>query len=113
MKTFVVPQDQQTSLAVYDSVSVLFLLYFSGDHTESVEIEYDPSEVSYETLLTLFWNNHDPFSPRKRQYMSAIFYHNEEQKHLAEESMKVAQSKSKRKVVTQILPAERFYDAEE
>ena len=61
----------------------------------------------------MFWEGHDFATKRTSQYKSAIFYHNEEQKRLAEESAKEVQMKSGRRVATEILPAEDFYDAEE
>ena len=85
---------------------------FSGDHTESIEIQYDPKTTSYSQMLKLFWRNHDPTRCASRQYMSAIFYHNSEQKKLAEDSKEEEQKKLSRKIVTKIAPAETFYDAE-
>ena len=61
-------------------------------HAEAVEIEYDPNEISYEELLNLFWNNHDPTSLNRQgpdigiQYRSSIFFHDESQKHTAQKS---------------------------
>lgn len=83
-----------------------------GDHTESIEIQYDPKTTSYSQMLKLFWRNHDPTRCASRQYMSAIFYHNSEQKKLAEDSKEEEQKKLSRKIVTKIAPAETFYDAE-
>ncbi|MGB5616246.1 MAG: peptide-methionine (S)-S-oxide reductase, partial [Desulfobacterales bacterium] len=58
-----------------------------GDHTETIQIDYDPSQVSYNDLLDIFWQNHDPSSRAwSKQYMAAVFYHTDEQKKLAEES---------------------------
>lgn len=84
-----------------------------GDHTETVELEYDTEKTSYSDLLDIFWNNHDPTIMCSRQYMSVIFYHDEQQKKLAEESLKSAQSENKSSITTQILPAETFYNAED
>jgi peptide methionine sulfoxide reductase msrA/msrB len=90
-------------------------------HLEAVEVTYDPGEVSYEQLLDAFWKNVDPtdaggqFADRGSQYHTAIYYHNEKQKKLAEES-KVQLDKSgkfSRPVVTAVLPAAEFYPAEE
>ncbi len=59
-------------------------------HAEAVEVEYDPDEISYEELLDVFWNNHNPTTLNRQgpdigiQYRSAIFYHNDEQKEIAE-----------------------------
>lgn len=84
-----------------------------GDHTETTEVVYDPTKNSYSNLLKMFWKNHDATSKCTRQYMSAVFYHNEEQKRLAEESLKVAQENSSKKIQTQILKATTFYVAED
>ena len=90
------------------------IFIFRGDHTETIQIEFDPNEINYETLLDVFWENHNPAAMVKRQYMSAIFYEDEGQKQIAEKSLEMVKEKLKpRTVRTQILPAERFYDAEE
>ncbi len=90
-------------------------------HTESVEITYDPAVISYSKLLDVFWHNIDPtvkdrqFCDVGSQYRSAIFYHSEEQKRLAEASKKAIEQ-SKRftgPVYTEIVPATTFYPAEE
>jgi len=90
-------------------------------HAESVEVMYDPTKVSYEKLLEIFWHNIDPtvadrqFCDVGNQYRSAIFYHNETQKRLAEESkQKLEKSEPfKAPFATQIVPAGPFYLAEE
>jgi peptide methionine sulfoxide reductase msrA/msrB len=88
---------------------------------EAIEVTYDPSKVSYEKLLDVFWRQIDPTDPggsfvdRGSQYRSVIFYHNPEQKTLAERS-KEALAKSGRfskQIVTEIPPAGKFYTAEE
>ncbi len=90
-------------------------------HTEAVQIIYDPRKVSYEKLLNVFWHNIDPTTPDKQfcdrgnQYRSEIFYHNEEQKRLADAS-KAALNKSKpfkEPIVTQVTRASTFYAAED
>ena len=90
-------------------------------HAESVEIIFDPKQVSYKKLLDVFWHSIDPTTPDREfcdtgnQYRTAIFYHNAEQKRLAEES-KVELEKSKpfkAPIVTQIVQATEFYPAEE
>jgi peptide-methionine (S)-S-oxide reductase len=90
-------------------------------HAEAVEITYDPKKVSYEELLEVFWHNVDPtdaggqFCDRGNQYTSEIFYHNDEQKRLAEAS-KAALEKSKpfkQPIVTKIVAATTFYPAED
>jgi len=90
-------------------------------HAEAVEIVYDPSRVSYAELLNVFWMNIDPtqengqFADTGAQYRTAIFYHNEEQKRLAEASKKGLKNTGKfaKKIVTEIVPATTFYEAEE
>ena len=84
-----------------------------GDHTETVELEGDPAVTSYKNLLDIFWNNHDPTTSCSRQYMSAIFYHSEEQRSEAEKSMKVAQENNRKNITTLIFPAKEFYNAEQ
>ncbi|XP_077518743.1 peptide methionine sulfoxide reductase-like [Amblyomma americanum] len=61
----------------------------------------------------MFWDFHDPTACQKRQYMSAIFYHDNEQKAIAEESLKQHQDKIMRPIATKIVPAGVFYDAED
>ena len=93
----------------------------STGHAESIQIVYDPSKISYAKLLDVFWHNIDPtvqnrqFCDTGRQYRSAIFYHNDEQKRLAEESKKALEvsGKIKGRIYTEITPASEFYSAEE
>ena len=92
---------------------VLLLHNCSGDHTETVEIHFDPKKTSYKELLKMFWENHDSTACHSRQYMSAIFYHNGDQEQLAKESKEEHQKKVSRPIQTKIKPAETFYDAEE
>ena len=88
-------------------------------HAETVEVVYDPSIISYDELLTVFWKNHDPTTQDRQgpdigsQYRSVIFYHSEEQKNLANQSKKEIQNSFNREVVTQIVPATEFYMAED
>ncbi len=85
-----------------------------GDHTETVQVDYDPTKISYETLLEVFWSSHHPGSPSwSRQYMNVIFYHNEEQKRLAEASKARVAAKTGGQVHTAILPATEFTLAED
>jgi peptide-methionine (S)-S-oxide reductase len=90
-------------------------------HAEAVEVDYDSSKVSYEQLLNVFWENHDPTQLNRqgpdwgKQYRSAIFFHSPEQEAAAKAS-KDAISKSGRfgkPIVTQIVPAVTFYEAED
>jgi len=90
-------------------------------HAEVVQLRYDPAVVSYDQLLDVFWNNHNPTTLNRQgpdvgtQYRSAIFYHTPEQKQLAEESKArlAASGKFARPVVTEITPASTFYEAED
>lgn len=90
-------------------------------HVEAVEVEYDPDEISYEELLDVFWNNHNPTTLNRQgpdmgiQYRSAIFYHNDKQKEIAEKSKQTLDKSGKfeNSVVTEIVPASSFYKAEE
>jgi peptide-methionine (S)-S-oxide reductase len=90
-------------------------------HAEVVEVEFDPSVVSYDQLLQVFWTNHDPTTLNRQgpdvgaQYRSAIFYYTPEQRAAAEQS-KAEMNRSgkfKRPIVTQIEPAPKFYRGEE
>jgi len=88
-------------------------------HAESVQLVYDPSQVSYKKLLQIFWEKHDPTTKDQQggdvgsQYRSAIFYHTPEQKVEAESSLKEEQKKWAGKIVTEIVPATTFYNAED
>ena len=85
-----------------------------GDHTETIQIDYDPSQISYNDLLDIFWRNHNPSSRAwSKQYMAAVFYHNDEQKKLAEESREHEASKRKEGIQTKILPFTAFCRAED
>lgn len=89
-------------------------------HYEAVQITYDAQQVSYEDLLKVFWKNIDPvdakgqFCDKGSQYLSGIFFHDQKQKELAEKSEKnIAEKLSPKKVATKILPASKFYAAED
>jgi methionine-S-sulfoxide reductase len=84
-----------------------------GDHIESVEVEFDPAVVSYESLLEVFWAGHDPTAvPWKRQYLSAIFPRGEEQRMAAVRSKEREGGRRKGRIFTKILPESRFHPAE-
>lgn len=88
-------------------------------HLEAVQITFDPEVIAYQTLLELFWQQIDPtdaggqFVDRGRSYQTAVFYHNEEQKRLAEASKQALAKKFDRPIATEILPAGKFWPAEE
>ena len=90
-------------------------------HAEVVRVKYDPSEVSYETLLNVFFENHNPTQFNRQgpdygsQYRSVIFYYDEAQKKVAEASVAALESSGKyeRKIVTQLVPEAPFWMAED
>lgn len=85
-----------------------------GDHTETIQLDYDPTQISYKELLAIFWESHNPGSRSwSRQYMTAIFFHNDQQKKLALETKDQVAARIKDEVYTQILPATEFYLAED
>jgi methionine-S-sulfoxide reductase len=74
-----------------------------GDHTETTQIDYDPSKISYRDLLRAFWTGHDPtYQSWSRQYASIIFVHNDEQRREAEETRAEVEQERGRKVHTEI-----------
>ena len=84
-----------------------------GDHTETIQIDYDPTRISYEELLDVFWDSHNPAQPSwSRQYMSIVFYHNDEQKKLAMETRDREAARINGEILTEIVPASEFYLAE-
>lgn len=88
--------------------------YSLGDHTETVQIEYDPARISYQELLDIFWNSHNAARPSlPAQYKSIIFYHDEEQKRLALESKAREKEKRNANIHTEIVPYSKFYLAED
>ncbi|KAL7229388.1 hypothetical protein ACSBR2_007986 [Camellia fascicularis] len=88
-------------------------------HSEVVRVQYDPKECSYETLLDVFWSRHDPTTVNRQgkdvgtQYRSGIYFYTPEQEKAALESKDRQQNLLNRNIVTEILPAKKFYRAEE
>lgn len=90
-------------------------------HAEAVEVEYDPGQVSYDRLLRVFWENHDPTTPNRQgpdvgsQYRSAVFFHTPEQEQAARQSKEELERSGRfqRPIVTQIVPAQAFHEAED
>ena len=90
-------------------------------HAEVVEVEFDPSRISYDQLLNLFWSNHNPTTLNRQgpdvgtQYRSVIFYHSPEQQAAARASKEALQNSGRfnRPIVTQIEPAPKFWRAED
>jgi len=88
--------------------------YSLGDHTEVVQIEYDPDAVSYADLLAVFWANHNPMSaPRKRQYRGVVLVHDDKQREVAERTRADLESRTGQSVETAIEALDRFYLAED
>ncbi len=84
-----------------------------GDHIESLEIDFDLDKLSFEEIVSVFWKNHNPISPFwKRQYAKAIFFHNEKQKKIILNSKQKLEKELKEQITTEIIPYERFYQAE-
>ncbi len=88
-------------------------------HAEAVEVSFDPALVGYDELLSVFWSIHDPTTPNRQgwdfgsQYRSAIFFHDADQEREALASRDEHQAASTRPIVTEIVPAPAFYEAEE
>ena len=90
-------------------------------HAEAVQVEYDPQEVSYNDLLNIFWENHDPTTLNRQgpdvgtQYRSAVFYHDDSQKKDAEKSKQELEKSGRyqKPIVTEVRPVPEFYKAEE
>ena len=106
----------RTKSPTYEQVST-----GSSGHAEVVQVQYDPTKITYEKLVEAFWHNVDPtqrdgqFCDHGSQYRSAIFYHGEEQKKAADASRAALEKMKpfKGEIVTQIVPAGEFYPAEE
>ena len=94
------------------------ICYTDTGHAEAVEVVYDPDQIDYGSLCRYFWRLHDPTTINRQgpdmgsQYRSGIFYQTEEEQEIAQAVKVEAQRYWKGTIVTEILPAERFYDAE-
>lgn len=87
-----------------------------GDHTETLEIDFDPEIISFSEILTLFWDSHDAVKDRNykgRQYLSLLFYHDVEQQKTAYQIKKDWEKKNNKIIQTEILPYTHFYRAED
>ena len=88
-------------------------------HAEVVRVEFDPERVSYEDLLEVFWNSHDPTQLNRQgpdigtQYRTVVFTHDDDQRERAEASKRAVQARHDRPVVTEIVPETAFWPAEE
>ena len=84
-----------------------------GDHTETVQVDYDPGRITYAQLLEIFWGSHRPTSRNwSRQYMNAIFYHDDEQRRLAMDSKIAVEQKNGGTIRSEVLPVRSFTMAE-
>jgi methionine-S-sulfoxide reductase len=84
-----------------------------GDHSETIQIDFDPNQISYEELLAVFWDSHSPTSrPWSQQYASIIFYHDEAQKQLALATLEEQEARYGGKIFTEIVPFSDFTLAE-
>jgi peptide-methionine (S)-S-oxide reductase len=88
--------------------------YYNLDgHTETVQIDYDPTKISYDELLDVFWDSHNATVPAySQQYKSIIFYHDEVQKELAVQSKQQEEARLGKEIYTEITPFSEFYPAE-
>jgi len=85
-----------------------------GDHSETIQIDYDPEKITYPQLLQIFWDNHNcKLKSSSRQYMSIVFYHNVKQRDEATQSMQEQEKKLDTKLVTEIISLTNFYLAED
>jgi methionine-S-sulfoxide reductase len=84
-----------------------------GDHTETLQVDYDPAKISYEKLLEIFWQEHDPTSRSwSAQYKAAVFFQGDEQKRLALETRDRVAARLGKTIHTELIPLSRFYPAE-
>ncbi len=84
-----------------------------GNHTEALQIDFDPDVIGFEDVVEFFWNNHNPLrNGISRQYMSAVWYHDESQREIIEKAKETVARKLSGKVQTPVLPLEVFYPAE-
>ena len=90
-------------------------------HAEAIQLEFDPNVISYEDLLDIFWANHNPTTPNQQgpdvgsQYRSAVFFHDSDQENKARKAKQDLEESGKfsRKIVTEIVKATTFFNAEE
>ena len=114
IKTEVGYSGGNTKNPTYESVC-----YENTDHAEVLFVEFDEDKISYQSLVDEFWNCHDPTTLDRqgpdigRQYRSVIYYFDDYQKNIAEQSKQKNQSNFQNKIVTEISPADIFYKAEE
>ena len=85
-----------------------------GDHTEALQVDFDPDVISYRELVELFWSSHNPSSPPwSTQYKSSLYFHDAEQERIARETAQAWEQTSGKTVRTELREAETFYRAED
>ncbi len=83
-------------------------------HSETIQVDYDPTQITYDELLAVFWDSHSPLAqPWSWQYMSIVFYHSDEQRELAFSSKEREEARLGGEIVTEIIPVSKFYLAED
>ena len=85
-----------------------------GNHSETIQIDYDPERITYEELLDVFWKSHNPVSRSvSSQYGSVVFYHDDEQRRLAEKTKEREETERGRRLPTEVVPYTEFWRAED
>ena len=85
-----------------------------GNHSETIQIDYDPERITYEKLLDVFWKSHNPVSRSvSSQYGSIVFYHDDEQRRLAEKTKEREETERGRRLPTEVVPYTEFWRAED
>jgi len=85
-----------------------------GNHTEALQVEFDPQQISFEDVINLVWRSHNPISaPRRSQYKSAIWFADDQQLKIIESTMAPLEERFGTKLTTEVLPLQAFYSAED
>ena len=104
----------RTSVGYADGDSINPTYHNLGNHTESIQVVYDPAVISYRQLLDVFWDSHNPTArPWSRQYKSIIFYHDDKQQNTALDAKRQREYSLNRKIHTEVRPFSAFYPAED
>jgi peptide-methionine (S)-S-oxide reductase len=84
-----------------------------GDHIETLELDFDSDKITFEEIVDIFWNNHNPIGPSwKRQYINAIFFHDDNQRDIINKTKEKLSSRYNEQITTEIIPYDKFYLAE-
>jgi len=85
-----------------------------GNHTEALQVDFDPQQISFQEVIELVWKSHNPISaPRRSQYKSAIWFADDDQLKIIESTMEPLVERFGQALTTEVLPLERFYNAED